>query len=105
MNLNSIATENEGQHGVVIITTDQTDHALSILNQAGFKAVSDEAVLVQLPDQPGTLADLASVIKDASVNIRTFHIIERRGDYATAAITTDDQEKAKTALASRYTVI
>ena len=34
-----------------------------------------------------------------------FFIIERRGDYATAAITTDDQQRAKTALASRYTVI
>ena len=43
VNLNSIATENEGQHGVVIITTDRTDHALAILNEAGFKAVSDEA--------------------------------------------------------------
>ena len=105
VNLSSIATENEGQHGVVIITTDQTDHALAILNQAGFKAVSDEALLVQLPDQPGALADLASVIKDASINIRTFHIIERRKDYVTAAITTDDQARAKTALASRYTVI
>ena len=29
VNLNSIATENEGQHGVVIITTDRTDHALT----------------------------------------------------------------------------
>ena len=105
MNLSSIATEDEGQHGVVIITTDQTDHALAILNQAGFKAVSDEAVLVQLPDQPGALADLASVIKDANINIRTFHIIERRENYATAAITTDDQASTKAALASRYTVI
>ena len=105
VNLSSIATENEGQHGVVIITTDQTDHALAILNQAGFKAVSDEAVLVQLPDQPGALADLASVIKDANINIRTFHIIERRENYATAAITTDDQASTKAALASRYTVI
>ena len=105
VNLNSIATENEGQHGVVIITTDRTDHALAILNEAGFKAVSDEAVLVQLPDQPGALANLAGAIKDAGLNIRTFHIIERREDYATAAITTDDQERAKTALANRYTVI
>ena len=105
VNLNSIATEHEGQHGVVIITTDRTDHALSILNQAGFKAMSDEAVIVQLPDQPGTLADLAGVIKDARINIRNFHIIERREDYATAAITTDDQAGAKTALASRYTII
>ena len=105
VNLNSIATENEGQHGVVIITTDRTDHALAILNQAGFKAVSDEAVLVQLPDQPGALANLASELKDASLNIRTFHIIERREDYATTAITTDDQERAKRALGNRYTVI
>ena len=105
VNLNSIATENEGQHGVVIITTDRTDHALAILNEAGFKAVSDEAVLVQLPDQPGALANLAGELTGAGLNIRTFHIIERREDYATAAITTDDQERAKTALANRYTVI
>ena len=105
VNLNSIATENEGQRGVVIITTDRTDHALAILNEAGFKAVSDEAVLVQLLDQPGALANLASELTGAGLNIRTFHIIERREDYATAAITTDDQERAKTALANRYTVI
>ena len=105
VNLNSIATENEGQHGVVIITTDRTDHALAILNEAGFKAVSDDAVLVQLPDQPGALANLAGELTAAGLNIRTFHIIERREDYATAAIITDDQERAKTALANRYTVI
>ena len=105
VNLSSIATEDEGQHGVVIITTDRTDHALAILNEAGFKAVSDEAVLVQLPDQPGALANLAGELTGAGLNIRTFHIIERREDYATAAITTDDQERAKTALANRYTVI
>ena len=105
VNLNSIATENEGQHGVVIITTDRTDHALAILNEAGFKAVSDEAVLVQLLDQPGALASLAGELTGAGLNIRTFHIIERRDDYATAAITTDDQERAKTALAHRYTVL
>ena len=51
------------------------------------------------------LANLASELKDAGLNIKIFHIIERREDYATAAITTDDQESAKTALANRYTVI
>ena len=56
-------------------------------------------------DQPGALANLADELKDAGLNIRTFHIIERRENYATAAITTDDQERAKTALANRYTVI
>ena len=105
VNLNSIATENEGQHGVVIITTDRTDHALAILNEAGFKAVSDEAVLVQLLDQPGALANLAGELTSTGLNIRTFHIIARQEDYATAAITTDDQERAKMALSSRYTVI
>ena len=97
--MSSIATEDVGQHGVVIIRPDGPRPCLL------FKAVSNEAVLVQLPDQPGALADLASVIKDANINIRTFHIIERRENYATAAITTDDQASTKAALASRYTVI
>ena len=105
VNLNSISTENQGQQGLVIITTDRTDHALAILNEAGFKAVSDEAVLVQLPDRPGALASLAGELKDAGLNIRTFHIIDRREGYATAAVTTDDQTRAKTALAGRHTVI
>ena len=105
VNLNSIATENEGQRGVVIITTDRTDHALAILNQAGFKAVSDEAVLVQLVDRPGALAEVADELRGAGLNIRTFHIIERRDGYATAAVTTDDQGGARTALAYRHTVI
>ena len=60
---------------------------------------------MQLPDQPGALANLAGELTGAGLNIRTFHIIERREDYATAAITTDDQERAKTALDSGYTVI
>ena len=105
VNLNSIATENDGQHGVLIINTDQTDHALGILNQADFKAVSDEAVLVQLADRPGALAEVADELRSAGLNIRTFHIIERRGGYATAAVTTDDQEGARAALANRHTVI
>ena len=78
---------------------------MAILNEAGFKAVSDEAVLVQLLDQPGALANLAAELTGAGLNIRTSHIIERRDDYATAAVTTDDQERAKTALANRYTVL
>ena len=95
VNLNSIATENEGQHGVVIITTDRTDHAHAILNQAGFKAVSDEAVLVQLPDQPGGLANLASELKDANLNSGLSTSSSAGRDYATAAITTDDPRKGQ----------
>ena len=105
VNLNSIATENEGQHGAVVITTDQTDHALASLGRAGFRAVSDEAVLVQMPDRLGALAQVANELKDAGLNIRTFHIIERREGYATAAVTTDDQEKAKAALSGHHSVI
>ena len=85
---------------MVIINTDQTDHALAILNQAGFKAVSDEAVLVQLADRAGALAEVADELRSAGLNIRTFHIIERREGYVTAAVTTDDQEGARAALAT-----
>ena len=60
-----------------------------------------------MTEQGRTYCDQSATgeLKDAGLNIRTFHIIERRDDFATAAVATDDQERAKTALASRYTVL
>ena len=72
---------------------------ISPVTRAQVEPLSGSAARLRLTSQT------AEAAPDASLNIRTFHIIERREDYATAAITTDDQERAKRALGNRYTVI
>ena len=68
INLESINTEVNNEQGTVILTTDNSDHTLYVLNQAGYKAVGDEVLVIQLRDEPGALARVAESLKQAEVN-------------------------------------
>lgn len=94
INIETINAETFGENGGISLTTDDQDGALRALADAGFKAVSDETLVVRLPDKPGALARLAEKFKQAGVNIRSLHILDRRNGHATVAISADDRTKA-----------
>ena len=98
INLETINTETAGDKGAIVLTVDDTDHALSALNQAGYKAVSDDALVLRLRDAPGALAAVADSLKQAGVNIRSMHILNRQAGYAMIALTTDDRARAQAAI-------
>ena len=98
INLETINTETAGDKGAIVLTVDDTDHALSVLNQAGYKAVSDDALVLRLRDAPGALAGVADSLKQAGVNIRSMHILNRQAGYAMIALTTDDRARAQAAI-------
>ncbi|MXZ92609.1 MAG: ACT domain-containing protein [Chloroflexi bacterium] len=94
INLETINAETAGGHGAIILTADNYDRALYVLNQAGFKAVGDDALVVRLPDQPGALAGVAGSLKAAGVNIESMHILSRQAGYAMIALKTDNRPRA-----------
>ena len=98
VNLESINTQENNRQGAVIVTTDNSDRALYALNQAGYKAVGDEVLVLQVPDRPGALASVAQRLKDARVNIQSMHILNRQDGRAMIALTTDDQDRAQEAI-------
>ncbi len=98
INLETINTETAGDQGAIVLTVYDTDHALSVLNQAGYKAVSDDALVLRLRDTPGALAGVADSLKQAGVNIRSMHILNRQAGYAMIALTTDDRARAQAAI-------
>ena len=98
INVESINTQSAGDRGAVILTADDTDHALSVLNQAGYKAVSDEAVVVRLRDEPGALARVADRLKQAGVNIQNLHILARHNGHALIALTTNNRTATEAAI-------
>ncbi len=100
INLEALSTEMSGDQGSVALTTNDADHALALLNQAGYKAVSDDAVVLRLRDEPGALAAVADDLRKAGVNIQSLHILGRREGYATVALTTDDRERTEAAIRS-----
>ena len=98
INVETLNIEPGGDRGAVVLTVDNTDHALSVLNQAGYKAVSDDALVLRLRDEPGALAGVADSLKQAGVNIQSMHILNRQDGYAMIALTADDRERAQAAI-------
>ena len=100
INVESINAQVVGEEAAIILTADRYDRALYILNQAGFKAVSDDALVLRLPDEPGALAKIAGDLKEAGVNIESMHILSRQGGYAMIALKTDNRSDAVVAIGS-----
>ena len=96
LNIEAISAEGHGEKGVITLTTDDYDGALQALTNAGFKTVTDDALILRLPDEPGALAKVAERFKDTGVNIQSLHILARQGGYTTVALSADDRAKAET---------
>lgn len=95
INIETISAEALGDKGAVTLTADDYDGALRALTDAGFKTVSDDALILSLRDEPGALARVAESLKEGGVNIQSLHILERRDGLTTVAISTDDRAKAE----------
>ena len=82
----------------MILTVDETNRALALLNQAGFKAVSDDTIVLRLKDEPGALTAVADNLKQADVDIRSMHILDREAGYTTIGLAADNLQRAEEAI-------
>ena len=96
INIETMTAQGPGENGVVTLTTADNDAALRALTDAGFKVVTDDALILQLPDEPGALAKVAQRFKDTGVNIQSLHILARHHGYTTVALSADDRTRAET---------
>ena len=99
INVENIEAEGHGRRGVVVLTValDVYDRALRVLrDETGFKVFTEDALIVRVEDRPGALAEIATRFKDASVNLRSLHLIGRGGDgFSLASIVADDRALAE----------
>lgn len=95
INIETISVEKLDDKRIISLITDAHDDALHTLTDAGFKAVSDESLVLRLPDEPGALAKVAEKFKHAGVRIQSLHIIERNAGHTIVALAAEDREKAE----------
>ena len=104
INIETISAEGLAEQGVITLTADSHDDALRVLMVAGYKAVSDDSLILRLPDEPGALAKVAGRFKDAGVNIQSLHIVERQGDHTIVTLAAEDRAQAE-ALVDKDTLV
>ncbi|MEM1295147.1 MAG: ACT domain-containing protein [Verrucomicrobiota bacterium] len=94
INIESITLETIDESSVVSLLVDQYDEALLVLRDSGFDAVTEDALLIRVPDEPGSLAKIARRFHDADIQVRSLRIIRRRQGRAIVAVSVDRTNKA-----------
>ena len=100
INIEAIDGRLVGELGVITLRTSDDDAALRALLKADLRAVTSDAVVFSLPDRPGALATVAQRFGQHQVNVRTIHILHRLAEHAIVAVTTDDNDLARSLLDS-----
>lgn len=95
VNINEMDAHATEESGVIIITVDRYDEALRALNAAGFDAITEDAIVLKLCNEPGALAKVARRLTDAGINIRSLRIAKHLGDNSLVTLVTDRQDAVR----------
>ena len=95
INIETLDAEEVHDLAVVELTVDRYDEALAALRDAGFDAISEDALVIRLSDEPGALARVAKRFKDAGIDLRSIRIIRRQQGSALVALATERTAQAR----------
>lgn len=94
VNIEEIDVESVQDHGIVVLSVDRYDEALRALRDHGFRAITQDTLLVRLEDKPGALAAVAMRLKDAGLDLRSMHILRRDAATTIASLVCSDNAVA-----------
>ena len=94
INIETLNAETVQDYGVVIFTVDRYDEALVALRDAGVPALSEDAIIIRIADEPGALARISRRFHDAEIRLRSVRIIRRDAGHGLVALSTERTERA-----------
>ena len=94
VNIEALDIEGMSDRGIVVLTVDKYDEALKALRDKGFRAITQDTLLIRLEDKPGALAAIAVRMKDAGLDLRSMHIVRRDGGVSLVSLVASDNVKA-----------
>ncbi|BDS06548.1 amino acid-binding protein [Oceaniferula spumae] len=94
VNIRDIDAMEDGDHGFIMLCVDDYDEALDCLRAAGYRPVTEDAIVIQVPDEPGALAKVASRFAEKNINVRSLHIMRRQNGNIHVSLSSDDNVKA-----------
>jgi hypothetical protein len=94
VNIDSFDVESHGDDGLIVLMVDKYDEALRALRDGGFRAITQDTLLIRLEDKPGALAAVAARLKDAGLDLRSMHIVRHSGAFSIVSLVASDNAGA-----------
>ncbi len=98
VNIQTIAGSGAGSKMCAMLTTDDDVMTREVLHGMGIPFVEGDALHVEVPDEPGGIAELTEKLSTAGVNITGVLVIGRRATSIQMALTVDDEARAREVL-------
>jgi len=99
VNLSTLMLSDNGEFGLLRLLTPDVAQALQTIQAAGYASTTTEVVALEVPDQPGGLANVLSVIEKAGRSVEYMYAFaERPGKAAIMVFRFDDMDQALGAL-------
>ncbi len=98
LNIKSVTAMTFNGQGVVRIIADDVQEARAALQESNIRFEESELVTALLENKAGELAEVASKLANANINLHAAYVIGLEGDLVELAFAVDDVKKAKKAL-------
>ncbi len=95
VNIETLDAEGREGYGIVVLTVDKYDEALRALRDASLHAVTEDALVILVKDEPGALGKIALRFREANINLRSVRIIKRERGHTLIALAAERSEQAR----------
>jgi len=95
VNLRSLTVADTGEFGLLRLLTPDVEKAVTTLKAANYAVTVTEIVALQVPDRPGGLASVLSLLEQAGVSVAYMYAFAtHKGDDAVMIFRFSDQARA-----------
>ena len=94
INIIGIASELADGAGIVRITVDSDNPISQVLTGDGFTTIETRMILLELPDKPGMLMRLSSLLRASGINITTIYGTTYTGSVGHLLVNVTDMARA-----------
>ena len=98
VNIEDFDVESHDAEGIISLSVDKYDEALHVLRDLGYRAITQDTLVIRLEDKPGALAKIAVRLKDAGLDLRSMHIVRRAGEFSIVSLVASDNVAAAAVL-------
>jgi hypothetical protein len=93
INIRALSVADTAEFGIIRLILDDPDKALEVISKGGFTVRSTDLLAVEIPDKPGSLAQVMEIFEKTDVNIEYLYTsLEKDTSTAVVVFKVDDIE-------------
>lgn len=95
INIENIDVKSVAGHVIILLSVDKYEAAIDTLSSfPEFQIITEDVILIRLPNEPGALAKVSRRFTDANINLRSIRFIQRNQEDGLVAISVDRTKMA-----------